>query len=95
MLQKDGFSFIEIISQCPVSYGRRVGMRDGLAFWEYFKENSIPVKYARNKTEEELDGKIIVGKLVERTRVEFSESLRRINKLVPDTNFNSETNAGH
>ncbi|HUU84864.1 MAG TPA: thiamine pyrophosphate-dependent enzyme [Phycisphaerae bacterium] len=79
-LQKKGFSFIEIISQCPVSYGRRVGLRDGLAFMEHFKDNSLPVRLARNMTEEELNGKIVVGKLIERDRVEFTETLRQINQ---------------
>lgn len=79
-LQKKGFAFIEIISQCPVSYGRRVGLRDGVAGLEYFKKNSVRVEKARNMSEEELDGKIVIGKLVERERIEFTESLRQINQ---------------
>ena len=79
---KKGFAFIEIISQCPVSYGRRVGLRDGVAFMEYFKKNSVRVKKAANMSEAELDGKIVVGTLVERDRIEFTESLRRINEAV-------------
>ena len=79
-LQKTGFSFVEIISQCPVSYGRRVGLRDGLAFMEHFKRNSVFVNRTGNRSEEELEGKIVVGKLVERDRIEFTESLRRINE---------------
>lgn len=80
VLQKKGFSFIEIVSQCPVSYGRRVGLRDGVAFMEHFKKNSVGVGTAENMSEEELEGKIVVGKLVERDRIEFTESLRRINE---------------
>jgi len=80
VLQKKGFAFIEIVSQCPVSYGRRVGLRDGVAFMEYFKKNSVGIGTAENMSEEELEGKIVVGKLVERDRIEFTESLRRINE---------------
>jgi 2-oxoglutarate ferredoxin oxidoreductase subunit beta len=81
-LQKKGFAFIEIISQCPVSYGRRVGLRDGVAFLEYFKDNSVGVKKAAGMSEQELEGKIVVGKLVERHRIELTESLREINERV-------------
>ena len=81
-LQKKGFSLIEIVSQCPVSYGRRVGLRDGVAFMQYFKENSVGLKKAASMGEKELEGKIVVGKLIERDRIEFSESLRRINEGV-------------
>ena len=79
-LQKSGFTFIEIVSQCPVSYGRRVGLRDGVAFMEYFKENSVSANKARNLSEQELEGKIVVGKLIERDRIEFTESLKRVNQ---------------
>ncbi len=80
VLNKKGFAFIEIVSQCPVSYGRRVGLRDGVSFMEHFKKNSVGVKKAKDMSEEELDGKIVVGKLVERDRVELTESLQRINE---------------
>jgi 2-oxoglutarate ferredoxin oxidoreductase subunit beta len=79
-LTKDGFTFIEIISQCPVSYGKRAGLRDGVAYMEYFKDSSVSLKKAAGMSEEELDGKIVVGKLVERNRVEFTEGLKRINE---------------
>ncbi len=82
VLQKNGFCFIEIVAQCPVSYGRRVGLRDGVAFMEYFKENSVSVAKARSMGEDELEGKIVVGKLVERDRIEFTDSLRQINESV-------------
>ncbi len=79
-LQKNGCSFVEIVSQCPVSYGRRVEMRDGLAFMKHFKDNAVTVKQAMERSEEELEGKIVVGKLMERDRPEYSETLRRINE---------------
>jgi 2-oxoglutarate ferredoxin oxidoreductase subunit beta len=81
-LMKKGFSFIEIISQCPVSYGRRVGLRDGISFLKHFKASSVPVDKAAEMSEEDLEDKIVVGKLVERQRVELTESLRQINDKV-------------
>ena len=47
---------------------------------EHFKKNSVTVGKAANMSEEQLEGKIVVGKLVERNRIEFSESLRRVNE---------------
>jgi 2-oxoglutarate ferredoxin oxidoreductase subunit beta len=81
-LQTRGFALVEIVSQCPVSYGRHVGLRDGAAFLEYFRDNSIGAKKAAGLREQELEGKIVVGKLAQRDRVEFTESLRRINERV-------------
>ncbi|HOE63435.1 MAG TPA: 2-oxoacid:ferredoxin oxidoreductase subunit beta [Candidatus Sumerlaeota bacterium] len=40
-LRKKGFSFVEIISQCPTLYGRRNKFRDGITHMEWFKEHSV------------------------------------------------------
>jgi 2-oxoglutarate ferredoxin oxidoreductase subunit beta len=81
-IKKKGFSFVEIISQCPVSYGRRVGKRTGQDFLIYFKENSVRVEKAQNMSEDELEGKFVIGKLVERNRKEFTDELGALTKRV-------------
>ncbi len=81
-MRKDGFSFIEIYTQCPTSYGRRVGMRKGEDFLNHFKENSVRIEKARGMSEEELEGRFVIGKLVERDREEYTVSLRKLNERV-------------
>jgi 2-oxoglutarate ferredoxin oxidoreductase subunit beta len=78
-IRKPGFSFIEIMSQCPVSYGKGAGFRDAVASLHDFEKRSIPVDEARDLTEDELENRIVVGKLVERDRPEFAAELRRLN----------------
>ena len=81
-ITRKGFSFIEIISQCPINYGRALGMRSGPEFLQYFKEKSISVEEAENLPRSELEDKFIVGKLVDEEKEEFTEKLRRINRRV-------------
>jgi 2-oxoglutarate/2-oxoacid ferredoxin oxidoreductase subunit beta len=76
---KKGFSFVEICSQCPTSYGRRVGMKEGTDQLKFFRENSVNIKNVNGLSETELDEKIIIGKLVERSRKEFVDGLQEIN----------------
>jgi 2-oxoglutarate ferredoxin oxidoreductase subunit beta len=78
-IRKNGFSFIEIVSQCPVSFGKMVGMPDAVTILEHFRDNSIDVDRARRMREEALAGKIVVGKLVERQQPEFGAELRALN----------------
>ena len=78
-LQVKGFSFVEILSQCPVSYGKLVKMREGADFLALFRDKSVRVERAREMDERELEDRFVVGKLAERERAEFGESLRRIN----------------
>ncbi|MCK4764453.1 MAG: 2-oxoacid:ferredoxin oxidoreductase subunit beta [Candidatus Aminicenantes bacterium] len=79
-LRVKGFSFVEIIAQCPVSYGKMVKMRRGSDFLKLYKEKSVKVEKARQMSDEELEGKIVVGKLKERKRTEFVSTLRQINE---------------
>lgn len=82
-LQFNGFSFVEILAQCPVSYGKLVNMRRAGDFLKLYKDSSVNVQKAKNMSDEELDGKIVVGKLLERkNRGEFVSTLRRINEDV-------------
>lgn len=75
-----GFSFIEIVSQCPEYYGRRVGLRSGVDFLKMFKKQSVRVKKAQTMSEEELADKIIVGRLVDRSRPEFVTQLYELTR---------------
>ena len=79
-ITKKGFSFIEIVSQCPISYGKMVGKRTASDFLKLYKESSVPIKKAEKMSEEELKDKIVIGKFVDREMPEFTESLRKINK---------------
>jgi 2-oxoglutarate ferredoxin oxidoreductase subunit beta len=56
-----GFAFIEVVSQCPTMFGRRVGFKDVTALMQWFRENSIPFSEAQNMSEKELQGKILTG----------------------------------
>jgi 2-oxoglutarate ferredoxin oxidoreductase subunit beta len=80
ILRKKGFGFMEIVSQCPVSYGKVAGLRDAVAALKHFRDASIPVEEAGDLTEEELAGRFVVGKLIERERPEFTSELAALNR---------------
>lgn len=91
-LNNKGFSFIEVVSQCPTYYGRKNKIRTPVEMIKWFKENTITMDQAENKTEEELNGKIITGIYVNKPRKEFITSLNEVvNKhsdINPDDNIN-------
>lgn len=74
-LLNKGFSFIEVISQCPTYFGRKNKMRSSVDMMKWMKENSVVKRKAEKMGEEELEGKIIVGDFADRSRLEFTESL--------------------
>ena len=79
-ISRKGFTFVEIMSQCPVSFGKLVGMPDAVTQLRHFRDTSIAVDDAAAMSEEELEGKIVVGRLTSRSRTEFCEGLQRVNR---------------
>jgi 2-oxoglutarate ferredoxin oxidoreductase subunit beta len=79
-IDKKGFSFIEIVSQCPDNYGRRIGTKSAVDMLKQFKENSVRIKKAQYMSEEELVGKIVVGTLCDRDRPEYTEELHKLTR---------------
>ncbi|MHB9028416.1 MAG: thiamine pyrophosphate-dependent enzyme [Candidatus Latescibacterota bacterium] len=63
-LSRRGFSLIEILSQCPVQFGRKTGMGNTTRMLDYFQEQSVPVAKAAGMSKEELEGKIVIGELL-------------------------------
>lgn len=74
-LTTKGFSFVEVVSQCPTAFGRRVGLKTAKDILRWFKENSIPLHEAEKMTEKELMGKIVVGQFMRREAPTLSENL--------------------
>lgn len=74
-LQTPGFSFIEIISQCPTSYGKFSGQREASIALNMYRENSVRFKKAAGMSDEELEGKFVIGTHRERTTPEFAARL--------------------
>lgn len=79
-----GFSFVEVMSQCPVQYGKVIGKRDdAVSMLMSFRDNSITVTSAKGKSTEELEGKIVVGELVKENGVpEFTREMKRLRQEV-------------
>ncbi|MDP2984821.1 MAG: thiamine pyrophosphate-dependent enzyme [Candidatus Latescibacter sp.] len=63
-LNHKGFSLLEILSHCPVHYGKKAGM-NSVKMFDGFKERSVTVAKAAGMTPEEKAGKIIVGELLD------------------------------
>jgi 2-oxoglutarate ferredoxin oxidoreductase subunit beta len=75
-LKKKGFVFIEALSPCPTLYSRRNKRGDGIDELKYYKQSSI-LKHGADTKEVGLtfDGKIIVGKFVDRERPTWLDAM--------------------
>lgn len=74
-LKNKGFSFIEVVSQCPTYFGRKNRMKSPLDMMQWMKEESVVKRKADRMDETELEGKIIVGDFQKKDAPEFSERI--------------------
>lgn len=80
-IQKKAFSFIEVISQCPVQFGSRTGAGDAVTMMQGYKKKSVNIKKAEKLKEDELKGKIVVGEFVDREEPELCEEMAKIRTI--------------
>jgi 2-oxoglutarate ferredoxin oxidoreductase subunit beta len=74
-IQKKGFAFVEVLSQCPVEFGRKTGMGTAVQMLEWYKKQSVIATRAKDMSPEELRDKIVVGELVDIEKPELMETL--------------------
>lgn len=77
-LQRDGYSFIEAITQCPVGFGRHNKMKTPSAMMQWQKENAVNIKAAEKLSQEQLSGKFIIGEFVEKNSIGYAERYDKI-----------------
>jgi 2-oxoglutarate ferredoxin oxidoreductase subunit beta len=76
-IQKRGFSFVEILSPCPTSFGRRNRMGSALETLKFYHMRSV----IRNDIDPkdapvDLGGQIVVGRFVDEERPTFMDNYR-------------------
>jgi 2-oxoglutarate ferredoxin oxidoreductase subunit beta len=77
-IQKKGFAFVEVLSQCPVEFGRKTGIGNSVQMLEWYKGKSMTLARAQGMKAEELRDKIVVGEFVDIEKPELIETLAAI-----------------
>jgi 2-oxoglutarate ferredoxin oxidoreductase subunit beta len=74
----DGFAFVEVVSQCPTAFGRKVGLKTSRDILRWFKQNSVSLEQAEKMNEENLEGKIVVGEFVRRRLPSLTKNIYKM-----------------
>jgi 2-oxoglutarate ferredoxin oxidoreductase subunit beta len=77
-IQKKGFSFIEVITQCPVQFGKKTGSGGAVQMMKEYKEKSVSLKEASKLSAKDLQDRILVGDLVDRDKPEMVEEIMKM-----------------
>lgn len=79
-LKNPGFSFIEVVSQCPTYYGRKNNLKTPTAMAVTMKINTLSREDAEGMSDDELIGKIVTGEFANKSRPEFSENIEKLSE---------------
>lgn len=77
-IQKKGFAVVEVISQCPTSFGRQNKMGSAVKMMKWQKEHTVPVKKAEKMSQEELKDKVIRGLFLNEERPEYTKEYEKL-----------------
>jgi 2-oxoglutarate ferredoxin oxidoreductase subunit beta len=77
-LLKKGFSFVDVIAQCPTYFGRRNKMSAPADMMKWIRDNSVNKKQAESMSEQELAGKFVVGEFVNREKPELTAEYTKL-----------------
>jgi 2-oxoglutarate ferredoxin oxidoreductase subunit beta len=83
-INKRGFAVLEIISQCPVQYGRRAGLSSAVEMMKWQRDNTVKVEKAEGLSEEGLRGKIRIGVLVDKEALTYQERLESLRESLKE-----------
>jgi len=75
---KAGFSVVEAISHCHVQYGRQNALGSAVEMLKWQRDHSVDVKKTAKMRPQELDGKVVIGVLVDKELPVYEDEYARI-----------------
>lgn len=79
-IRHKGISVVEILDDCPTTYGRRNKFRSVIEMMKRLKDIAVPVAAAAKMTPEQLEGKVLTGILHDVERPEYTEQYAEVIK---------------
>jgi 2-oxoglutarate ferredoxin oxidoreductase subunit beta len=77
-IKHKGMAVIEVVDDCPTTYGRRNKFRSVIDMMKVLKETAVPVAAAAKMTADQLEGKILTGVLYKEDKPEYCEQYAQV-----------------
>ena len=72
-LKKKGFATVEVVSHCVIHAGHFQQLKSPVEMMKWQKDNSVTVDKAKQLSDAELEGKLVIGVLADRERPNYHE----------------------
>jgi len=77
-IKHKGMAIIEVLDDCPTTYGRRNKFRSVVDMMKRLKDMAVPVAAAGKMTAEQLKGKVLTGVLYKEDKPEYCEQYAKV-----------------
>lgn len=77
-IKHKGMAVIEVLDDCPTTYGRRNKFRSVVDMMKRLKDMAVPVAAAAKMTNEQLEGKVLTGVLYKEERAEYCDQYAKV-----------------
>jgi len=77
-LNKEGFSVVEVISNCTTYFGREIGLASPVEMMKWQRDNAVLVEKAKDLRDKDLKQKIVIGVLVDRKAPAYHELYKKL-----------------
>jgi len=77
-IKRQGFSVVEVMSNCHIQYGRRNEMGDPVTMMRWLKEHAVPVEKKAKIPPDSLRDKFIIGILADKEKPVYTEQYQQI-----------------
>jgi 2-oxoglutarate ferredoxin oxidoreductase subunit beta len=79
-IRKRGFSVVEVVSTCPVHFGRQNEMGDPVEMMKWLKDHAVTTEKADKMPPEALEDKFTIGVLADVEKPIYTKEYQRIRK---------------
>jgi len=80
-IRNNGFSVVEVMSNCHVQFGRRNMMGDPVTMLNWFKEHAVSTKNGSSMPPDSLDDKFTIGILAEVEKPDYIAEYQKIREM--------------
>lgn len=80
----DGFSLIEAITECPISYGRNNKLGDGAHMLKWMRENAVSLAAYKELADDQKGEKFPIGVLYKKEAPEYSTEYAKVIKMAKE-----------
>lgn len=77
-LTHQGFSLVEVMSSCPVYFGRYNRLGGPVEMMEHWRKVAVPLEKYRELPAEDREGKVAIGVFQDRPGIPFEERYRKV-----------------